>query len=151
MLIYQTTARQFIDDVRTNRLTGILMERFDERAGRKAGFPEITSWQNSLPRVMDLLELAGLTDNWIALEYQIPYNQLRVDCLLFGKDSSGADTMVLIELKQWAAVEAIVEGGVPEENYRVQTFTGQKYKSVAHPSEQVKGYDGYLKSHVVEL
>lgn len=151
MPVYQTTARQFIRDIRENKLTPILIKEFENFTGRKAGLGEVSAWQNSLPRVRDLLELAGLMDNWVALEYQIPYNQLRVDCMLFGKDTHGNDAIALLELKGWSAVAPILDENDPEGNYLVQTYTGQKYRTVAHPSQQVKGYDGHLRNLIVEL
>lgn len=151
MPVYQTIARQFIQDIRSNKLTPILIREFENFTGTKASLGEVSAWQNSLPRVRDLLELAGLTDNWIALEYQIPYNKLRVDCMIFGRDAQGNDSIALLELKGWSAVASIVDQDDPEGNYQVQTYTGQKYRKVAHPSQQVKGYDGHLRNLVQEL
>lgn len=82
----------------------------------------------------------------IALEYQVPYNQSRIDCLLFGKDSSEKDNVCLIELKQWTSVTALeIEGNF------VETFTGGGMRVVPHPSEQVKGYHNHLLDFVEEF
>ena len=146
MLIYQDTTERFVSQVRENRVSDIVGENFRQRFGRKASPNEWNSWQNSLPRVRDLIELASLSDNMIALEYEVPYNQSRLDCLLFGKSASGTPGLMVIELKQWSAVKSTTDEG----NF-VETFVGQAERVVPHPSQQVKGYTKYLKNFVAEF
>lgn len=146
MLIYKGPTEEFIEHNRYNRIAEIMDEAFLSVTGRHAGASEYASWQNSLTRVRDLIEIAGLKDNYIALEYSVPYNsQSRIDCLLFGKTST-TDNVYLIELKQWTKVEATeIEG-----NY-VETYTGGNRRIVVHPSQQVKGYHNYLLDFVEEF
>jgi len=151
MLIYNDSIKQFIQDIRENRLTEIMSNSFQLRFGKRASISEINSWQNSLSRVRDLIELAELTDNMIALEYEVPYNQNRIDCLLFGKDDSDNANIVLLELKQWSEVTALEDEGNFEEKYNVETYTGGTNRIVPHPSQQVKGYQNYLKSFISEF
>jgi hypothetical protein len=146
MLIYQDTIKQFIQDIRKNKLANIMSERFQERLGRLPGYGELNSWQNSLSRVRDVIEVAGLTDNMIALEYEVPYNQSRIDCLLFGKGKDKVSNIVLIELKQWSSVKALEDEG----NF-VETYTGMAERVEPHPSQQAKGYNDYLKGFVSEF
>lgn len=143
MLIYQGTSNEFITDVRENRIADIMSNSFQLRWGIKVGKSEFNSWQNSLSRVRDLLEIGGLYDNMIALEYEVPYNQNRIDCLLFGQGGDKSDNVVLLELKQWSEVTSLEDEG----NF-VETFTGGHSKVVPHPAQQVKGYHNYLKSFV---
>lgn len=108
MLVYQGKTSEFIEDVRNNTLTDIMTDNFSNRWGHKVGASELTSWQNSLSRVRDLIEIAQLHDNMIALEYEIPYSQQnRIDCLLFGCGEGASKNVVLIELKQWSSVKAL--------------------------------------------
>jgi hypothetical protein len=146
MLIYKGFVTEFVEHNRFNRIADIMDESFLSVTGRHAGVAEYTSWQNSLSRVRDLIEIAGLTDNYIALEYSVPYNsQSRIDCLLFGRDGE-ADNVYLVELKQWSKVDATeIEG-----NY-VETYTGGARRIVPHPSQQVKGYHNYLLDFVEEF
>ena len=146
MLIYQDYISQFIKDVRENRITDIMTNSFLLRWGRHPASSEFDSWQNSLSRVRDVIETAALTDNVIALEYEVPYNQSRIDCLLFGKGEDEKDNVVLIELKQWKSVTALEDEG----NF-VETYTGGSERIVAHPSQQVNGYANYLKGFVEEF
>jgi len=146
MLIYKADGKAFCNDIRDNKLTDIMSAAFKASFGVRPSQSEINSWQNSLPRVKDLIEISDLKDINVALEYEVPYNQNRIDCLLFGKDVKNKDNIVLIELKQWTSVQALEDEG----NF-VETYTGGNTRIVAHPSQQVKGYDGYLKSFIAEL
>ena len=135
MLIYQGPTDEFVRLNRMNQIADVMDHTYFSYTGRHAGTSEYNSWQNSLTRVRDLVEIAELKDNYIALEYSVPYNnQSRIDCLLFGRNHSGQHVF-LIELKQWSKVETTgIEG-----NY-VETFTGGGHRVVVHPAQQVKGY-----------
>ena len=146
MLIYQAPSERFIDDVRENTISDIMSVNYKARLGREPGTPEFVSWQNSLSRVRDLLELGQIHDTFVALEYEVPYNQSRLDCLLFGKGKDEISNVVLIELKQWSNVKALAEEG----NF-VETYTGGRERVVPHPSQQVKGYHNYMQGFVVEF
>ena len=146
MLIYQAPSRKFIDDVRDNTISDIMSENYKERLGKEPLVPEFVSWQNSLSRVRDLLELGKIDDTYVALEYEVPYNQSRLDCLLFGKGKNNISNVVLIELKQWSAVKVLEEEG----NF-VETYTGGRERVVPHPSQQVRGYHNYMQGFVEEF
>jgi uncharacterized protein len=146
MLIYSNSTEQFRLDVLYNRIADIMNDAFVSYFGYKVQIPELLSFQNSLSRVKDLIEISELKNNHIALEYQVPYNQSRIDCLLFGRDHFGRDNILLIELKQWTNVTALeIEGNF------VETYTGGGLKVVAHPSQQIEGYHKYLYDFVEEF
>jgi DUF2075 family protein len=146
MLIYQAPSEKFIDDVRENTISDIMSENYKAHLGKEPGTPEFVSWQNSLSRVRDLLEIGQIHNTFVALEYEVPYNQSRLDCLLFGKSKKDISNVVLIELKQWSNVKALAEEG----NF-VETFTGGRERVVPHPSQQVKGYHYYMQGFVEEF
>jgi uncharacterized protein len=146
MIIYSNSTEQFRQDVLYNRIADIMNDAFVSSFGHKVQPSELLSFQNSLSRVKDLIEISEIKDNYIALEYQVPYNQSRIDCLLFGKNPSGSDNILLIELKQWTSVTALETEG----NF-VETYTGGGMKVVAHPSQQIKGYHNYLLDFVEEF
>ena len=143
MIIYSNSSEQFRQDVLYNRISDIMNDAFLSNFGHKVQPSELLSFQNSLSRVKDLIEIADINDGHIVLEYQVPYNQSRIDCLMFGKDSSGRDNVFLIELKQWTNVTALETEG----NF-VETFTGGGMRVVPHPSQQIKGYHNYLLDFV---
>src|SRR6266849_4806099 len=104
MLIYKNTTERFGEDIKQNVITDIMTSAFMSRWSRAPGHQELSSWQNSLSRVRDLIEIAELKDNFIALEYEVPYNESRIDCLLFGRGRADKlESMVLMELKQWSS------------------------------------------------
>ncbi len=146
MLIYQAPSDRFVADVRENTISDIMSDNYRARLGKSPGAPEFTSWQNSLSRVRDLLEIGSIHDSFVALEYEVPYNQSRLDCLLFGKGKNNISNIVLIELKQWSDVKAL-----PEEGNFVETYTGGRERIVPHPSQQVKGYHNYMQGFVEEF
>lgn len=143
MLIYKGTTNQFKEDVLNNRLADLLASVFKEHYGRNALPNEYRSWSNSCQHVKNIIDIAKLNDNMIALEYEVPYNTSRIDCMLFGKGEDEKAYAVLIELKQWNSVEELDEEG----NF-VETFTGRAQRRVAHPSQQVEGYHNHLISFV---
>jgi uncharacterized protein len=149
MLIYQNSTQNFVSDVRENLLADKMRENFEESFGKKVNPSEFRSWENSLRMMRDVIELAELNDNNIVLEYTIPYNQSRLDCLLFGRNQESEDNIALIELKQWDSADAI-EATDDEGNF-VETYTGGGVRVVPHPSQQAKGYHNYLLNFVSEF
>ena len=71
----------------------------------------------------------------VAIEYNIPQTSKRVDFLISGYDKKDDANVVLIELKQWDALEA-----VPGRDGLVQTYTGNAVRQVVHPSYQAWSY-----------
>ncbi len=145
-LIYQSDSETFLKNIRENKLTNIMTDAFKASFVREVHPSEENSWRHSLPKIKDLIEIVNLKNIHVALEYEIPYNQNRIDCLLFGKDESNTDNIVLFELKQWTSVQPLEDEG----NF-VETFTGRGNRTVPHPAQQTKGYDEYLKSFIAEF
>lgn len=143
MIIYKGTTKEFKEDVTCNRLAGMMSFAFEQSYGRKAGNREYLSWNNSYQHVKNLIELAGLVDNMVCLEYEVPYSGERIDCMLFGKGSDNKAYTVLIELKQWSSVTELDD----EDNF-VETYTGGGLRKVPHPSQQVEGYHNHLLNFV---
>ncbi|MGC9344962.1 MAG: DNA/RNA helicase domain-containing protein, partial [Bacteroidales bacterium] len=142
MRLYEGSTGQFVDDVLMNELTPKLVGKFKEYYGHKPSPSEVTSWNNSLQYVKNLIEANSLNDNAIALEYELPYTNKRIDCIFFGKNKLGSDNIVVIELKQWSSVEdSEIEG-------RVYTYINKGLRPVSHPSLQVQGYHNFLKDYV---
>jgi len=143
LALYEGTIPQFREDVLSNEITTIMHNNFREHFGWTGGASEFNSWQNSLQFVKNLVDLAGLEDNKIMLEYEVPYNNGRIDCMLFGKGLNKKSYVVVMELKQWSKVIPIIDEENFEE-YKVETFTGGSNKKVAHPSQQVASYHDHL-------
>ncbi|MBT4111132.1 DUF2075 domain-containing protein [Candidatus Woesearchaeota archaeon] len=142
-VIYDASQQDFFKDVRLNKLADLMKESFEENSGRKVGQSEYNSWTTTGEKIKNLVESAELKEIHVSFEYQVPYTQKRIDCLLFGKNQENKGVVVHIELKQWQKVEALETEG----NF-VETYTGGGNRKVAHPSQQVEGYHNYLLGFV---
>lgn len=142
-VIYSGDQKQFFDDVLKKNIADIMRTNFENITGKTTSEPEFNSWDRSIPEIKNLVELSGLRDLYFSFEYLFPYRQMRIDCLIFGKNSSDVGHVVHIELKQWAKVEPTdIEGNF------VETYTGGGIRRVAHPSQQVEGYHDYLMGFI---
>lgn len=139
MRLYEGTGSEFIDDATTNQVADKLRLSYEGYYGRRVTPSELSSWFNSLQFVKNILQTNILEDVMVILEYEIPYSNERIDCILFGKGHSEDENVVILELKQWSKVERCeIEGNVI-------TFVGGANRMVPHPSIQVSGYHYMLK------
>jgi len=142
-IIYDAPKNKFFRDVLLNKFADNLQERFIQLYGRRAGDSEYNSWIDTGKVIKNLIELGNLENIYVSFEYQVPYTQKRIDCLLFGKNKHGKGIVIHIEMKQWQNVEALECEG----NF-VETYTGGDKRKVVHPSQQVQGYHNYLMGFV---
>jgi len=143
MILYKNNTTNFKEDVLSNRIADIMAETFKSSTGSAIGSSEYLSWNNSCQHLKNLIELAELKDNIICLEYEVPYNTGRIDCLLFGRGQDNKACVALLEMKQWSKAEELDD----EDNF-VETFTGGGMRKVAHPSQQVEGYHSHIINFV---
>jgi uncharacterized protein len=140
--LYTGTVEQFNRDVLTNQMPDKLQKAYETYYYRMANPREVQSWTNSLQFMKNAVEYTSLKEDMIVVEYELPYSNQRIDCMLFGRGPGGGDNVVLMELKQWSkAEECDVENNVV-------TFVGGANRMEAHPSYQVGGYHMYLKDFV---
>jgi len=138
-IIYDAPQEKFFMDVRSNKLTDIMLYNFKEDTGMYVAESEYYSWGVTGDKIKNLIEASDLSDVYVSFEYQVPYTSKRIDCLLFGKNVNEQGIVVHIELKQWDKVEALdVEGNF------VETYVGGNTRKVPHPSQQVQGYHDYM-------
>jgi uncharacterized protein len=142
MKLYTGTSEQFIQDILENKLADKLKTAYESYYYRMAGQQEVVSWTNSLQFVKNVIEYGSLKDDTVVVEYELPYSNRRIDCLLFGRGPDESSNAVIMELKQWSKVE-----NCDIEN-EVLTFTGGANRFEAHPSFQAQGYYSYLKDFV---
>lgn len=136
MIIYSGTLADFESDVDSGLLAGKLSAAVYEKMGRTTPHSEFFSWQNSLNHMYIVLGRSNVPkDAGIAVEYNIPYTGKRVDMIVAGTDDEGVGSAVVIELKQWTAVESVVEkDGI------VKTVLGGSMDETTHPSFQAWSY-----------
>lgn len=139
MRLYSGPSTQFIRDSVHNQIAEKLKAAFVDHFRYSPPRSEVESWRNSLRAVSQVFDAAGLRDHGVLLEYQLPLTSKRLDCLVCGRDGSGSDQAVIIELKQWERAEAAVGEKM------VTTFVGGADREVLHPSVQVGQYAMYLE------
>lgn len=142
-VIYSASQDDFFKDVLLNQVASKMRENQNSFSNSKVTDNEYRSWENSPKAVKNLIELSEIKNTHVTFEYQVPYTQRRIDCMIYGKSTDSKDVVVHIELKQWDKVTATnIEGNF------VETYTGVANNRVAHPSQQVKGYHDYLTGFV---
>lgn len=144
MILYEETIEHFNEDVMLNRIADRAAEKYTTYYKRKPGDSEYRSWAHSLAILNNSFIYAGLKDNHIVIEYELPYASTRIDVLLFGFDAEGKENVVILELKQWSndnVRDSESEGNV-KVNYR------GAWVELPHPALQVQGYYFSLKDFI---
>jgi len=145
MRLYEGSLLEFKDDVVNNRISDKINDKFMEYYYRRPSDSEYRSWDNSLPKIRDVLDNSNLSDNWVVVEYELPFaKNSRIDVLLFGQNNQGEDNVIIIELKQWSNNK--VRDSEDEGNVMVDY--GKYIKSDLHPSLQAEGYYWHLKDYM---
>ena len=135
MIVYQSTKKQFLEDVDLNQIVNKIYDEYIPRFGHTTE-SQLRAWQNSMQYMRGVLnteEIPG--DAGVAIEYNIQPTSKRIDFLLSGTDKNGNMSVIIIELKQWDKCE-IVE----DEDGVVVTYVGGGNRKVAHPSYQAMSY-----------
>ncbi|HEX4825832.1 MAG TPA: DUF2075 domain-containing protein [Candidatus Polarisedimenticolaceae bacterium] len=139
MRLYSGLSTDFIRDAAHNRIAAKLKDAYFREFRHNPPPSEVNSWQNSLRAMSQVVDLAGLHDHGVLLEYQLPMTSKRLDCMVCGQNGERRDQAVIVELKQW---QACGDAGV--ENL-VTAFVGGRERDVLHPAAQVNQYERYLE------
>ncbi|MEU5408668.1 DNA/RNA helicase domain-containing protein [Nocardia asteroides] len=124
-------------------LADILADHLRRKTPRRDA--EARSWSASLPLIAQHLIDLGLDRVEMLLEYRLPAASSRADVILCGVDpDTGADTYVVVELKQWSAAELEFNSD------RIVRATGLPGEQL-HPIDQVRGYCKYLTQYLEVL
>jgi len=120
------------NDKLADNLQNLLYTKMNDRAGRS----EYNSWKNSMQYMYNVLNDNEIPSNsGVAIEYNIPNSDRRIDFIVSGLNQENKGNTVVIELKQWSDIN-LVEG----RNGLVETYTGNAMRKVTHPSYQVWSY-----------
>lgn len=105
---------------------------------------EKNSWRVSLPKLIEVVQRAGLGNLYLATEYELPAGG-RIDATLIGDDDHGNHHALVIELKQWSrgGVAYYPNNGFPT----IKVNAANPYLS-RHPVNQTKEYtDALISNH----
>lgn len=142
MLVYKATKQQFIDDVRANAIADVIENEVARRLNRNSPRNEVISWENSLRFMMSaLLDEQIPASAGVAIEYNIPLTNRRVDFILTGKNHQRDDAAVIVELKQWQSVEVTNKDAI------VRTQLGGGVRETNHPSYQAWSYGALIEDY----
>ena len=146
MIVYQSTKSDFARDVETGAIDDIILDRFRDAFGFGVGPSERRSWAESLTRMHIVLGDDEIpADSGVGIELKIPQTSKRIDFIVAGRDGSGTDRAVVVELKQWESAERTSMNGI------VRTFVGGALREVSHPSYQVWSYVQLLRDFNQEV
>lgn len=159
-VLYQAHQSQFISEVERN-LVSQKMRHTAEQAGIHSAENEIASWENNAPHIARLLTQCGAKDSYVTFEFLVPFSRKRIDCMIYGTGEDNSENVIHIELKQWSNKTVGIadsDGNFMTDDeanrqpddviFNVEAFTGHANRIVAHPSQQVKGYQGYLSNFI---
>lgn len=159
-VLYQAPQSQFISDVE-HKFVAPKMRYTAEQAGIHSAENEIASWENNAPHIARLLTQCGANDSYVTFEFLVPFSRKRIDCMIYGTGEDGSENVIHIELKQWSnktvgvadsdgnfTADEIANRQPDDVIFNVEAFTGHANRIVAHPSQQVKGYQGYLSNFI---
>jgi DUF2075 family protein len=141
MLAYLATKDQFLIDAPT--IEDKVRNEVKHKLGHNVGESEYASWRNSLGNAMyHALNTSEIpADSGVAIEYRVNGRAFRIDFMLSGKNHSGKESLVIIELKQWTKIE------FSELAEHVRTYVGGGIKDKPHPSYQAWSYLSHLKMY----
>jgi len=135
MLIYSNTIENFSSDVLGGIISEQIEKKFKEVGINHNNERENRAWDNSLMYMNMILSDNEIDKNIkIAIEYQIPLTDKRIDFLITGKDENNNDNVVIVELKQWEKAEKTTKEDL------VITYLAKNYRLVTHPSYQAYSY-----------
>ncbi len=159
-VLYNEIQSQFISDVERN-LVSQKMRYTAEKSGIHSAESEIASWENNAPHIARLLTQCGAKDSYVTFEFLVPFSRKRIDCMIYGTGDDNSENVIHIELKQWSNKTVGIaesDGNFTTDEtanrqpdyvvFNVEAFTGHANRIVAHPSQQVKGYQGYLSNFI---
>jgi uncharacterized protein len=139
MILYQGTAKEFVDIIDSNKIIPTLEDVFREKLWRKIPPAELSAYMNSLPYMWRVVRKSWIADTCgILIEYIIPLTSNRIDFLIAGEDDLWNKNFIIVELKQWQTAEKTNSDGI------VRTFLGWSVRETTHPSYQAHSYKLFL-------
>lgn len=142
MIIYSSTKNEFRNAVLGGDIEIIIERQYREKLGKGVSNSEIAAWRNSLNHMDDVIEDNEIPENCgICIELVLPQTSKRIDFIITGKDETGKDNVIIVELKQWSKAE------LTEKDAIVKTAIGRGIREVSHPSYQAWTYAAYLQDY----
>lgn len=142
MIIYQANKSEFLHHTLHDDIEDVMSRHFLNATGHGVGQSEVRSWKNSLMEMAKVLHDDEIpSDAGIAIEYQLPLQNKRIDFVITGEDAQARTKVVIVELKQWS------ESRRSDKDAIIWARRGGKSGETegAHPSYQAWSYAAYLE------
>lgn len=152
MIVYEKSISGFIDDCSKGVIADMVASRM-AADGIGFGHSEMKSWDKSLPFISDALNQKDIDKNInVAIEYQSQLNKSRINFLVYGKNEKNADSMVIVELKQWSMMKRTTKpnyvhtvGGGGEGDYQHPSYQSLRYGAM------LRGFNEYVQDNHVDI
>jgi DUF2075 family protein len=138
MRLYAADSKDFVQDANQNLIAEKLRASFFDQCRFHPSDNEVRSWRNSLRAMAGVVQVAGLKDNGVIIEYRLPLTSKRLDFMVTGRNLSNSAAAVIVELKQWERTKET-------DGERLLSFVGGGERPLLHPSVQVGQYQNYLQ------
>lgn len=143
MIVYDGVKTDFLNSVENDTIAVTIENNIYTKMKRHTAKNEFRSWENSLEYMYKVLNDAEIPDDsGIAIEYNIPQTSKRVDFIVTGYNEEKQPNVIIIELKQWDKLDAVLE-----KDAMVETFTGNAVREVVHPSYQAWSYSMLIRDY----
>lgn len=141
MIVYQADKNEFLQDFDDRDIEDVIHTKYQTATGRKVAAAEIRSWRESLGYVARVLRDPDIADDvGVAVEFILPQTAKRIDVILAGHADDGSRRLVVIELKQWSAVDATDRDAIV-----LLRGVNQSAQVRVHPSYQAWSYTAFLE------
>ena len=142
MIVYDGIKTDFLNSVENDTIAVTIENSIYTKMKRHTARNEFRSWENSLEYMYKVLNDKDIPDDsGIAIEYNIPQTSKRVDFIVTGYDEKENPNVIIIELKQWDKLAAVLE-----KDAMVETYTGNAVREVVHPSYQAWSYSMLIRN-----
>lgn len=142
MLVYSGKKHEFLADVKSNNIEGLIEREFERKLFKRPAPAEVASWKNSMQFMFNILIDSEIPiDSGVSIEYVLPLSSKRVDFILTGKSSDAVDSAVIVELKQWSELRTTQKDGI------VITRFAHGEAETSHPSYQAWSYAALIEDY----
>lgn len=142
MIIYQASKSEFLHHTLHDDIEDVMSRHFLSATGRGVGPAEVRSWKHSLLEMAKVLSDHEIPeDAGIAIEYQLPLQNKRIDFVITGEDAEAKTKVIIVELKQWSESRRSEKDAIIWARRGGPTGESEG----AHPSYQAWSYAAYLE------
>lgn len=140
MLVYNSKKINFLVDVDTNNIEGIIENEYFQKTGKYVSQSQLKSWKYSLRKMRDVINTHEIPDEvGISVEYTIPQSSKRIDFIITGQNEKEVPHVIIVELKQWSNPAKLSK---KDAVLNVDFYSGE----VTHPSYQAWSYASLLEN-----